>query len=294
MGGVDVGGPVVLDEGEHVRVQGQVAVLVQLADRHVQPGSGADVHESVGGQGGVLADSQAGAQQHFHGDAQQHPGLGLGGAQQPRGARVVQRLGQGPVLAGQVTGEHRHPGRGVVPATLADPDEEHPQRAQPAGDGGQAQRGPAAAGAGGQPRLVSLDGGPVDVGHAGQGRGVGEQVGGEAAQRLVGAVEAARARHAGQLGQVCPHGGRDLRQLGGDLVPGRDRRGAAASILGGVEPDRQGGAHRSLRNPGSAGRSPAPGGGVACTPGTPAKTWASMTSAALRYWEASQSSARCR
>jgi hypothetical protein len=136
-GGVDVAGPVVLDEGEHVRVQGQVAVLVELADRDVQPRAGADVHEGVGGQGGVLADPQPGAQQHLHGDAQEHPGLGLGGAQQPRGARVVQGLGQGPVLAGQVSGEHRHPVRGVVPAPLGDPDEEHPQRAEPAGDGGQ-------------------------------------------------------------------------------------------------------------------------------------------------------------
>jgi hypothetical protein len=57
----DVAGPVVLDQGEQVRVQRQVAVLAQLADRDVQPGRGADRDDGVGAQAGVLADPQPGA-----------------------------------------------------------------------------------------------------------------------------------------------------------------------------------------------------------------------------------------
>jgi hypothetical protein len=47
---------VVLDQGEQVRVQRQVAVLAELADRDVQPGGGADRDHGVGAQVGVLAD----------------------------------------------------------------------------------------------------------------------------------------------------------------------------------------------------------------------------------------------
>jgi len=44
--------------------------------------------------GGVLADSQPGAQQHFHGDAGQHPAVIAGGTQQLGGSGVVEGLGQ--------------------------------------------------------------------------------------------------------------------------------------------------------------------------------------------------------
>ena len=101
---------VVVDQGDQVRVQRQVAVLAELADRDVQPGPGTDLHHGVRAQGGVLADPQPGAQQHLHGDAHEQPLVGLRGAQQFRGAGVVQGPGQRVVLAGQVAGEHRHPG----------------------------------------------------------------------------------------------------------------------------------------------------------------------------------------
>jgi hypothetical protein len=117
---------VVIDEGEQVWVQRQVAVLTQLADRDVQPRAGADVHHRVGAEPGVLADPQPGAQQHLDGDLDQQTRVGLGGPQQLRGRGVIERLGQRVVLAGQVAGEHRHPNWRLVPAPLVDPDEEHP------------------------------------------------------------------------------------------------------------------------------------------------------------------------
>ncbi len=46
--GGDVRGAVVADEGDQVRVQGQVAVLVEFADGDVQPVRGADEHDRVG------------------------------------------------------------------------------------------------------------------------------------------------------------------------------------------------------------------------------------------------------
>ena len=49
-------GSVVVDQRDEVGVQRKVAVVVELADRHVQPGCGTDVYDGVGRQRGVLAD----------------------------------------------------------------------------------------------------------------------------------------------------------------------------------------------------------------------------------------------
>jgi hypothetical protein len=85
---------------DRVWVQRQVAVVVQFADRDVQPVRGADEHDRVGLQGGELADPQPGAQQHFHHDPGEHPGVSLRGAQQLRGGWVVEGFGQRVILAG--------------------------------------------------------------------------------------------------------------------------------------------------------------------------------------------------
>ena len=162
--GPDVRGAVAVDQGDQLGVQRQVAVLAELADRDVQPGPGADVHDRVGAQAGVFADPQPGAQQHLHGDADQQPPVGLGGAQQFRGGGVVEGLGQRVVLAGQVAGEHRHPGRGLVPAPFVEADEEHPQGAEPVRDRGGGQPGLVLPGPGGQPGLVVLDVAAGDLG----------------------------------------------------------------------------------------------------------------------------------
>jgi hypothetical protein len=58
-----------------------------------------------------------------------------GGAEQPGGGRVVERLGQRVVGAGQVAEEDRDPGGCLGPVPLLDPDEEHPQRPEPVNQG---------------------------------------------------------------------------------------------------------------------------------------------------------------
>jgi hypothetical protein len=74
MAGGDIARPVVIDQGYQLRVQRKVAVFAELADRDVQPRPGADLHDGISAQRGVLADPQAGAQQHLHGDADQPTG----------------------------------------------------------------------------------------------------------------------------------------------------------------------------------------------------------------------------
>ena len=162
--------------------------------------------------------------------------------------------GGGPGGAGHR--EHRHPRRRFVPAPFLDADEEHPQRAKPVRDRGRGQPGLVLPGTGGQPRLERLNVPPGDVGQRGRGGCLGEE-GGEGEQRLVRVADAARAQHAGDLLQVTAHWDRDLRDGLIQLHPARQQRRAG---------------HRALT----------------------ARAWASMASAARRYWEASQSSPRCR
>ena len=60
---------VVGDQGHQLRVQRDVAVVVQLADRDVQPVPGADLHDRVVLEGDQLADPQAGPDEDFADDA---------------------------------------------------------------------------------------------------------------------------------------------------------------------------------------------------------------------------------
>ena len=210
--------PVLIDQRDQLRVQRQVAVVVEFADRHVQPGCGTDLHDRITAEAGELADPQTGAKQHFHRDSHQQLPVRLGGAQQSGGGRVVERLGQRSVLAGQVAGEHRHPGWCVVPAPLLDADEEHAQRPESVRDrrGGDARL--VLPGTGGQPRLVVLD---VSADHVGDGLDVGsalDEERGERPQRHVGVDHAARTQDAPDLLQVTAHRGDHLGRV--RLQPG--------------------------------------------------------------------------
>jgi len=167
----DVPGPVGIDQGDQLRVQRQVAVLAELADRDVQPGPGADEHDGISAQAGELADPQPGAQQHLHGDPDQHPAVVLSSSQEFRGGGVVEGLGQGMVLAGQVAGKHRHPRRRLVPAPFLNAQEEHPQGAEPMCDRGRGQPRLVLPGPGRQPGLEVLDMAAGDLGQAGDGGG---------------------------------------------------------------------------------------------------------------------------
>ena len=219
--GWDVGGPVTVDEGDQLGVQREVTVLAELADRDMQPRAGADMDDRSGLQAGELADPQPGAQQHLHGDSHESPRVGLRGPEQFRGGGVVEGFGQGVVLAGQVAGEHRHPGRGLAPAPLVDADEEHPQGAEAVRDRGRGHPRFVLSGPGGQPRLEVLDMAAGDLGQPGDGRVLAGQERGERPQGQVSSADAAGPQHAGDLLEVTAHRDRDLRDRPGELLPGR-------------------------------------------------------------------------
>jgi hypothetical protein len=121
---------------------------------------------------------QTRAQQHLHGDPHEKAVVVLGGAQQLGGGSVVQGLGQGVVLAGQVSGEHRHPWWRLGPAPLIDPDEEHPQRAEPVRERGGGGACLVLSGTAGEPGLEVLDVPPAHLRGAHHVRcGFGEEAG---------------------------------------------------------------------------------------------------------------------
>lgn len=87
VGGAQAGGPLGepgVEELLELGVQRDIAVGAQLAERHVEPVGGADLHDGVDGEVEELAFAQAGAGQEFHGQADERVGIGAGGRQQPQ------------------------------------------------------------------------------------------------------------------------------------------------------------------------------------------------------------------
>jgi hypothetical protein len=82
-----------LEQADQDRVKRNVAVVVQLADRHSQPPPVTDADHGVGFQGAHFADPHAGAHQQL----EHQPGAGVGlsrdGPGQTGGVGVVEKLG---------------------------------------------------------------------------------------------------------------------------------------------------------------------------------------------------------
>ena len=75
-------------------MQRDVAVVAQLADRHVQPVGGADLHDGIGGEVEELALAQPGAGEKLDGESDERVGVGTGGLQQFGERGVVEEPGQ--------------------------------------------------------------------------------------------------------------------------------------------------------------------------------------------------------
>ena len=88
-----VGGPVG-EQGDEVGVQGDVAVVAQLADGDPQPVAVTDEHDGVGVEVAQLTGTQPGAGEDLDDEAVARVGGGAGGGHQPGGVTVVEELGQ--------------------------------------------------------------------------------------------------------------------------------------------------------------------------------------------------------
>ena len=78
--GGSVAGDPVVEQFFQLRVQRDVAVVVELADRDPQPVGRADLHDRVDGEGEQFAAADAGAGEQFDDQPGQRIGVGAGGA----------------------------------------------------------------------------------------------------------------------------------------------------------------------------------------------------------------------
>ncbi len=126
---------VVGDEVDELGVQGDVAVVEEFADGDVQPVPGADPADGVAAQAGEFTDAQAGADENFADDPLEKARSGLGDAQKLRGGGVVEGLGKGFLLPGQVAEGNGDSGWSLGPVPVVDADEEGAQVADAVGSG---------------------------------------------------------------------------------------------------------------------------------------------------------------
>ena len=159
---VAVGEPLA-EQGLHSRVERDVAVGVQLADRDVEPFGVADLHDRVGGQAEEFAFAEPGAGEDLDGYPVEQGWQLAGGGEQGGGVGVVEEPGQRPVADRVVAGEDGVAHGCVVVAPLDDPVEEAAQVAEPHPDGGRSRAAAApVAGPCGQPGFEALDVGAAE------------------------------------------------------------------------------------------------------------------------------------
>ena len=92
------GGEPAVEELFELGVQGDVAVVVQFADRDPQPVGGADLHDGVDGEVDELALAHAGAGEELDDETDQGVGVGASSDEQLRRGGVVEEPGQRVVL----------------------------------------------------------------------------------------------------------------------------------------------------------------------------------------------------
>jgi len=238
VGGAQAGGPCVepgVEEVFELGVQRDVAVGAELAERHVQPVGGADLHDGVDGEVEELAFAQAGAGQELHGQADERVGVGAGGLQQLGERAVVQEPGQRLVAERQVAGEDQHRGGHVAAVPLGEPFEAGAQGAEVLGEADPGQFPAAGRWPAGQVQFVGLDVTAAQAGDAADLGGAGGQPAGELAQHALDADHGRGPQRQAHLGDVAGQGGRQQR---GRRLPLRGPLGRAvrAGLAGsGVE-----------------------------------------------------------
>ena len=225
-----VAGLVVRDQLDEVRVEWDVAVVVEFADGDPQPGLVLHDRDGVGLEVAELADTHPSPGQQFDSEPAEQGRLISESAHELGELTVVEELRQALVAFGDVTEEDRHSCWGVVPVPLDDADEEHSQAADPPSERCRLERAAGVAGLGVLPDLECLDIGSVDVSHAAQCRVVVDEEPGKDPQIGVDRGDRRGPERHRDLGEVGEHRDRQLRNRRVDLVPVRRNPRAVAAV----------------------------------------------------------------
>ncbi len=230
-------------------VQRDVAVRAELADGHVKPVGGADLHDGVDGEVQELAFAQAGAGQELDGQAHERVGVGAGGLQQLGERCVIEEAGQGCVAQGQVAVEDQHPGGDIVTVPFGETFEAGAEPTEVFGQAGLGEGAPPGRGPSCEVQFVVLDVTAVEIGDACDLGGVDTKPAGELAKDTFDTNHRRWPQRQAHLGDVARQRGRQHRcarrplvgPLGGPTTVGLSRRGVEHTEV------EQGGLHAEQR-----------------------------------------------
>ena len=171
---------------DELRVQRDVAVVVEFADRDAQPVPAANLDDGVGAEFAELADAQPGSGEHLDDQASGRVGFG-GGAHQFRGVGVGQESRERVVGCGEVTVEDQDSSRGVGVVPFRHTLEERAQRSERETDRDRRQSpsGVVLAESGAEVAFEPLDMVAFDVDEANDPRGLVRDEVGELAQHSI-------------------------------------------------------------------------------------------------------------
>ena len=206
--GAQAGGPVVgdpvVEQGLELRVEGDVAVVVELADRDAEPVGGADLDDGVDGERPELARAHPGAGQQLDDQAGERVRIRPRRPEELGGRGVVEKPWEGLVDDREVAGEHERPLGRVGVAPVGDPVEEAVQVDEAVLDADAVQRlARAQPVLGGEPGLEVLDVAAFKIGAAGDLRVVVGEPGAELAQVVLDVRHRRRPETQGDLVDVA-------------------------------------------------------------------------------------------
>jgi hypothetical protein len=186
-----------------LRVQRDVTVGAELAERDVQPVRRADLHHRIDLQVQELAAAHPSPGEKLDREPGERVIASASRAQQLRGGAVIDEPRQRIIEARHVTGEHQHPRRRVLALPLAQPLEAHTQRAQPRRERALARPLAARVRLGGEMPLVALDMRATEIGNATDVRRLAGQPQSELAQHPLDVMHRGRPQRQAHLFDVA-------------------------------------------------------------------------------------------
>src|SRR5712691_5646671 len=122
-----------VEEGFKLRMEWDVAIAVQLADRHPQPVRRANLDNGIDGQIDELAATQASAGEHLHTQAGERIGVGPCCPEQFGRRRIVEKAWQRLVEDREVAGKEQDASRSVIACPFRETSERHAEGSQVTG-----------------------------------------------------------------------------------------------------------------------------------------------------------------
>ena len=210
----------VVNECLQLRVEWDVPVGVQLADRHAQPVRRTDLDDRVHAEVDELALPQASSGEELDGDAYKWIRVSARGNQQLGRRCVIKKPGQRLIRDGEVSRDKRHASRRVVVTPFDDAFEEVAQDTESVLDRVAMQWTTTYRGSLGKPPFVGLEVMAHQICRSADGRIFGDNECAELAKCFFGVAHRSRTEAESKLLEVALHGRNQAWRMLGELGPG--------------------------------------------------------------------------